>query len=126
MHHLFAPGPPPAPGHAACTIEEQRAYQVEQGHGRREERTLRLSSQLAESVAWPYPSQVFQVTRTWTRRVRSRAASMVMLGHSPMAVFRKAAIGLLRRAAYHASAARLRHNSRHPQDMLPVLGLTPL
>ncbi len=172
IQQLFAPVPPPWPGHAACTIEEERAYQVEKGHGRLEERTLRLSSELAEYVDWPYLSQVFQVTRTWTRQgvtkqqVRCGITSLpgavagaahvlaLQRGHwsienrlhdvkavtlaedqssihcdagpQIMAALRNTAIGLLRRAGYHAIAARLRHHSRHPQAILPVLGLTPL
>ncbi|CCF85964.1 ISAs1 family transposase [Nitrolancea hollandica] len=44
-------------------------------------------------------------------------------GPAILAIFRDTAVSLLRRAGYHAIAARLRHNSRHPQDTLPLLGL---
>jgi DDE_Tnp_1-associated len=45
---LFAPPPPPLPGHAPWTIEETRARVVEKGHGRLEVREIRVSSELAE------------------------------------------------------------------------------
>lgn len=44
-------------------------------------------------------------------------------GPAILAIFRDTTVSLLRRAGYHAIAARLRHNSRHPQDTLPLLGL---
>jgi hypothetical protein len=51
--------------------------------------------------------------------------SSIHCGSTPqvMAALRNTAVGLLRRAGHHAIAARLRHNSRHPEEVLPVLGL---
>ena len=65
---LFAPAPPPPPGHAAITIVEEQARTVDKGHGRLEVREIRVSSELADYVDWPYLAQVFQLTRTWTRK----------------------------------------------------------
>ena len=49
----------------------ERAPTVEKGHGRIEERTIRVSSELAEYSAWPYLAQVFEYTQTWaSKRVR--------------------------------------------------------
>jgi predicted transposase YbfD/YdcC len=172
IEQLFAPPPAPWPGHAPFTMDEQHAYTVEKAHGRLEERTIRVSSELAGYLDWPYLAQVFAVTRTWTQRgqlkqqVRLGITSLprhvasateilllqrghwhienrlhyvkdVTLGedHSAihcdagphvMAALRNTAISLLRRAGHHTIAARLRHNSRHPTDILPVLGLAPL
>lgn len=39
---------------------------VEKGHGRLEERVIRVSSELAGYSSWPYLEQVFEYTRTWT------------------------------------------------------------
>ncbi len=171
IHQLFAPSAPPLPGHAPFTIEEERAYTVEKGHGRLEERQLRVSTELADYVDWPYAVQVFELTRTWRHksvtkqevrwgitslpRAVANAAQVLALqrGHwsienrlhyvkdmtlgedqstihcdaAPqiMAALRNTAISLLRRAGYHAIAARLRYNSRHPEEILPILGLTP-
>jgi predicted transposase YbfD/YdcC len=65
---LFAPAPAPAPGHAPITITETQARTVNKGHGRLEVREIRVSSELAEYLDWPYAEQVFAVTRTWTRQ----------------------------------------------------------
>jgi len=41
---------------------------VEKGHGRLEERVIRVSSELAGYSSWPYLAQVFEYTRTWTTK----------------------------------------------------------
>ena len=41
---------------------------MEKGHGRLEVREIRVSSELADYLDWPYLAQVFQLTRTWTRK----------------------------------------------------------
>jgi predicted transposase YbfD/YdcC len=169
IHQLCAPALPPAPGHAAITIEEQRARTVEQGHGRLEIRAIRVSSELADYLDWPYAAHVFAVTRNWTRKRETKqeecygitslpqevadAERVLALKRGPwgienrlhdvkevtlgedqstiqgeagphvMAILRNAVVSLLRRAGYHAIAARLRHNSRRPEDALALLGL---
>lgn len=65
---LFAPPPAPRPGHAPWTIEESYARTVEKGHGRLEVREIRVSTELADYVNWPYAQQVFELRRTWTRK----------------------------------------------------------
>lgn len=47
-------------------IETNRT--VEKGHGRIEERQIRVSSELAGYSCWPYLMQVFEYTRTWTTK----------------------------------------------------------
>ncbi|HEV2770734.1 MAG TPA: ISAs1 family transposase [Solirubrobacteraceae bacterium] len=51
--------------------------------------------------------------------------SLVHLGSGPtiMAQLRDTALGLLRRAGPRRIAARLRHHARHPEAVLPLLGL---
>jgi predicted transposase YbfD/YdcC len=166
---LFAPPPVPRPGHAPWTIEETRARIVQKGHGRLEVREIRVSSELAEYVNWPYAQQVFELRRTWTRRgvtkqdvkhgitslpqaaasaqrvlalkrghwgIENRLhyvkdvtlgedRSTLHCGHGPqiLAALRNTALNLLRRAGHHAIAARLRHNSRCPDDAVRLLGL---
>ena len=41
---------------------------IEKGHGRIEERVIRVSSELQGYHDWPYLAQVFELTRTWTRK----------------------------------------------------------
>lgn len=62
---VFAPPPPPAPGHGAIVMQEQQAETVDKGHGRLEVREIRVSSELAEYLDWPYLAQVFELKRTW-------------------------------------------------------------
>ena len=169
IEQLFAPPPPPAAGHAPISVEEQQARTVDKGHGRLEVREIRVSSELADYADWPYVAQVFQLTRTWTRKGVTRqevklgitslpqmSASAEQLltlkrghwgienrlhyvldetlgedrsplhcGHGPdiLAILRRTAVSALRRAGYDQIAARLRHNCRHPEDALKVLGL---
>lgn len=166
---VFAPVPPPAPGHAPVIIQEQRARTVEKGHGRVEVREIRVTSELAGYLDWPYAEQVFELKRLWMRKgvtteevkygltslpaavasaqrllalkrghwgVENRLhyvkdvtlgedGSNLHCGAGPqvMAALRNTAISLLRRAGQHRIAARLRHNSRHPQDAVRLLGL---
>lgn len=47
-------------------------------------------------------------------------------GPSILAIIRDTALNLLRQAGYHTIAARLRHYSRRPDDLLPLLGLAQL
>src|SRR5215210_3205829 len=46
----------------------QTAQPVEKGHGRIEERQIRVSSELAGYSTWPYLAQVFEYTRRWTSK----------------------------------------------------------
>lgn len=167
--HLFAPPPPPRPGHGPWILEHTGARTVEKGHGRLEVREIRVSPELADYVNWPYAGQVVELTRTWTRKgvtkqevkhgitslppsaasaqrvlalkrghwgienrlhyvkdvVLGEDRSLVHCGHGPqvLAALRNTALNLLRRAGHQAIAARLRHNSRCPEDAVRLLGL---
>jgi predicted transposase YbfD/YdcC len=68
IEQVFAPLPPVAPGHGQVVIEERRARTVEKGHGRLEVREIRVTSELAGYLDWPYAEQVFELKRTWTRK----------------------------------------------------------
>ena len=46
--------------------------QVNKGHGRLEVREIRVSSELAGYLDWPYLQQVFEVRRTWTQKGMTR------------------------------------------------------
>jgi predicted transposase YbfD/YdcC len=73
IEQVFAPPPPLAPGHGRIVMDERVARTVEKGHGRIEDRTVRVSSELAGYLDWPYAAQVFEVTRTWTRKGKTTA-----------------------------------------------------
>ena len=51
-------------------LPEQQAWSVEKGPGRLEIRDIRVSSELAEYVTWPYLAQVFMIRRAWIRQGR--------------------------------------------------------
>ncbi len=68
MQQLFAPPPPVSAGHGAPPLAERQARQVSKGHGRVEVREIRVSSELADYLDWPYLQQVFEVRRTWTQK----------------------------------------------------------
>lgn len=46
-------------------------------------------------------------------------------GPSVMAQLRDTVVSLLHRAGHHGVAKRLRYHSRHPEAVLPLLGLPP-
>jgi predicted transposase YbfD/YdcC len=54
--------------HSVPGLVFQSAQTVEKGHGRIEERQIRVSSELASYSSWPYLAQVFEYTRTWTSK----------------------------------------------------------
>jgi len=54
--------------HTVVPMQIQTYRTVEKGHGRIEERQIRLSSELAGYSAWPYLEQVFEYTRRWTSK----------------------------------------------------------
>jgi predicted transposase YbfD/YdcC len=54
--------------HTVHPLPLQTYLSVEKGHGRLEERQLRVSSELAGYSSWPYLEQVFEYTRTWTTK----------------------------------------------------------
>jgi predicted transposase YbfD/YdcC len=54
--------------HTVQALPMQIARTVEKGHGRLEERQIRVSSELAGYSSWPYLEQVFEFTRTWTSK----------------------------------------------------------
>lgn len=52
--------------HTIQPLATQTYWRVEKGHGRIEERCLRVSSELQGYHWWPYLAQVFEYTRRWT------------------------------------------------------------
>ncbi len=59
----FGPDPDPIPGQAYPPKDFESAQKVNKGHGRIEQRTLTVSSQLKDFLDWPYQEQVFKLER---------------------------------------------------------------
>lgn len=59
----FGPDPEPIPGQAYLPKDFETAQSVNKGHGRIEQRTLTVSSQLKDFLDWPYQEQVFKLER---------------------------------------------------------------
>lgn len=59
----FEPDPTPMPGQSYVPKDFETARTVNKGHGRIEQRTITVSSQLKDFLDWPYLEQVFQVER---------------------------------------------------------------
>ncbi|MDX9993642.1 MAG: ISAs1 family transposase [Anaerolineales bacterium] len=62
----FEPEPDPIPGSANLPKDFEVARKVSKGHGRLEERTITVSSQLNDFLDWPYLEQVFKLERRAT------------------------------------------------------------
>jgi predicted transposase YbfD/YdcC len=54
--------------HTVQPLTMQTYRTVEKGHGRLEQRQIRVSSELAGYSSWPYLAQVFEYRRTWTAK----------------------------------------------------------
>jgi len=62
----FEPEPDPIPGMGRLPKDFEVAKEVSKGHGRLEERTITVSSQLKDYLQWPYLEQVFMLHRHYT------------------------------------------------------------
>lgn len=62
----FEPEPDPIPGQGRLPKDFETVKETSKGHGRLEERTLTVSSQLNDFLDWPYLQQVFQLERRCT------------------------------------------------------------
>jgi len=59
----FEPEPEPIPGQGRLPKDFETVKETSKGHGRLEERTLTVSSQLNDFLSWPYLQQVFRLER---------------------------------------------------------------
>lgn len=62
----FGPDPEPILGQAYPSKDFETSQWVNKGHGRLEQRTLTVSSQLKDFLDWPYLEQVFKLERRFT------------------------------------------------------------
>ena len=63
IHLWFEPEPDPIPGQGRVPKDFETVKETSKGHGRLEERTLTVSSQLNDFLDWPYLQQVFRLER---------------------------------------------------------------
>jgi predicted transposase YbfD/YdcC len=59
----FEPDPEPIPGQGRLPKDFETVKETSKGHGRLEERSLTVSSQLQDFLDWPYLQQVFRLER---------------------------------------------------------------
>jgi predicted transposase YbfD/YdcC len=76
----FGPDPDPIPGQAYPAKDFETAQSVSKGHGRIEQRTLTVSSQLKDFLDWPYQEQVFKLERRFISTKTGEAREQVVYG----------------------------------------------
>jgi predicted transposase YbfD/YdcC len=76
----FEPDPTPIPGQSYIPKDFETAQTVSKGHGRLEERTLTVSSQLKDFLDWPYLEQVFKLERRFTFFKTGKVQEQVVYG----------------------------------------------
>jgi predicted transposase YbfD/YdcC len=76
----FGPDPDPIPGQAYPPKDFETAQSVNKGHGRIEQRTLTVSSQLKDFLDWPYQEQVFKLERRFIFTKTSEVEQQIVYG----------------------------------------------
>ena len=80
----FEPDPTPIPGQSYVPKDFETAHTVNKGHGRLEQRTLTVSSQLQDFRDWPYPQQVFKLERKFTYLKTGEVQEQVTYGFTSL------------------------------------------
>jgi hypothetical protein len=78
---------------------------VEKGHGRLEERVIRVSRELAGYSWWPYLEQVFEYTRTWTSKGVTKRQTRYGITSLPAQVSDAARLAALKRGHWQVENA---------------------
>jgi len=76
----FEPEPPPLPGQGNPPKDFETAKETSKGHGRLEERTLTVSSQLNDFLNWPYLQQVFRLERRFLSTKTGELQEQIVYG----------------------------------------------
>jgi len=76
----FEPEPDPMPGQGRLPKDFETVKETSKGHGRLEERTLTVSSQLNDFLNWPYLQQVFQLKRRFVSTKMGEIQEQVVYG----------------------------------------------
>lgn len=80
----FEPDPTPVPGQSYVPKDFETAQAVSKGHGRLEQRTLTVSSQLQDFLDWPYLEQVFKLERKFTYLKTGQVREQVVYGFTSL------------------------------------------
>ena len=80
----FEPEPDPIPGMGRLPKDFETAKEVSKGHGRLEERTLTVSSQLKDFLDWPYLEQVFKLERRFISTRTGEFQEQVVYGFTSL------------------------------------------
>jgi predicted transposase YbfD/YdcC len=81
----FGPDLEPIPGMAYLPKDFETAQCVNKGHGRIEQRTLTVSSQLKDFLDWPYLEQVFKLERRFIFTKTGEVQEQVVYGITSLA-----------------------------------------
>lgn len=76
----FEPDPDPIPGQGRLPKDFETVKETRKGHGRLEERTLTVSSQLNDFLKWPYLQQVFRLERRFLSTQTGELHEQVVYG----------------------------------------------
>jgi predicted transposase YbfD/YdcC len=76
----FEPEPEPMPGQGRLPKDFETVKETSKGHGRLEERTLTVSSQLEDFLDWPYLQQVFRLERRFVSTLTGEVQEQVVYG----------------------------------------------
>jgi predicted transposase YbfD/YdcC len=76
----FEPEPEPIPGQGRLPKDFETVKETSKGHGRLEERTLTVSSQLNDFLDWPYLQQVFRLERHFVSSKTGEVQEQVVYG----------------------------------------------
>lgn len=78
---------------------------VEKGHGRIDDRVIRVSSELEGYHDWPYVAQVFELTRTWTSKGKTKQQVRYGITSLPAHVSDGARLAALKRGHWQVENA---------------------
>lgn len=91
--------------HTLHPLQFQTYRTVEKGHGRIEERRLRVSSELEGYSWWPYLAQVFEYTRTWEVKGKRKQQIRYGITSLPATVSSAAQLAALKRGHWQVENA---------------------
>lgn len=80
----FEPEPDPIPGMGRVPKDFEVAKEVRKGHGRLEERTVIVSSQLKDYLQWPYLEQVFRLDRSYSSTKTGETHQQIRYGFTSL------------------------------------------
>jgi len=80
----FEPEPDPIPGMGNLPKDFETVKEISKGHGRLEERTITVSSQLKDFLDWPYLEQVFQLERRFTSTKTGEVHQQIVYGFTSL------------------------------------------